>query len=246
MLILRSSLAFNPATVVLLLVLSVASIPDASSFRGAEHHRHHRRPCHYSSTNFRHSSLITTLALAEVNAGRRQSPEGMFDVFPDRFDRWRFLQNVLDGDASSDLVNQVLYEVLDGALKFPRLDGDGETIVLPGEYRDRIQDVLDNHSSDGRIPAMCTSDAEDDDGEIKVHAAAMLTLLEGLLPDTDEDEDASKSLWDTVMEIHGREAVKYQETKNRTMEWKLASVVTRLLLHFDFLTLGIVKSPVLN
>jgi hypothetical protein len=63
------------------------------------------------------------------------------------------------------------------------------------------------------------------------------------LPTPDDDEDAVKSLWDTVMELYGREAVKYQETKSSTLEWKITNTVSRLLIHFDFLTLGIVRKP---
>jgi Cft2 family RNA processing exonuclease len=132
---------------------------------------------------------------------------------------------------------------LEGALKFLILDGSGETIVMAVDYLDKIQEVVDNFSEDGQIPVSIVSNGDSEDEE---SAMTMLQLLEGLLPNAEEDADAFKSLWDTVMEIHGREAVKYHETKNPTLDWKLACVVARLLLHFDFLTLGIVTSSLIK
>lgn len=166
----------------------------------------------------------------------------LVDMFSDQFDRWRFLQELLEGDASLDVVNQVIYEVLDGALKFPRYDAGGEKIILPANNQERIESLVESFAYDGRIPVLINTDY-DETGEDKESSLTILEQLESLLPTPDEDEDAYKSSWDTVMAIHGQEAVKYHETKNPTGTWKRSCVVARLLLHFDFLTLGIIKSP---
>lgn len=155
--------------------------------------------------------------------------------FGDRFDRWKFLQNVLEGEVQDDFANQVLYHVLDGALKYPRPKyGNSEETGSPemtAELREKIEDVLAT-GADGRVSAM---------GKTKQN---IIDMLEGILPDHREDEDASKSVWDIVMELHGREMVKINET-NPTDEWKICCLVARLLINFDFINYGIVTAPLL-
>jgi hypothetical protein len=68
-----------------------------------------------------------------------------------------------------------------------------------------------------------------------------LEKLETLLPDPRENEDAHKGSWDTVLELHGREAVKINERK-ATPEWKAICMVARLLIYFDFMTRGVPTS----
>ena len=161
-----------------------------------------------------------------------------------RFYRWRFLQDLLEGDADTYVTNRVLSQVFEGAVKYPRPDGNsgGDIVALPVEVRQRIQALLDSSEMvhNGRVVAL----REDYDDEASSKAATeTLQILEELLPTPDEDEDAVKSLWDTVMELHGRGAVQYQQTQDNTLEWKLNNTVARLLIHFDFLTLGIVRAP---
>jgi len=87
------------------------------------------------------------------------------------------------------------------------------------------------------------SDFVDDDGN-NTTTVLLFERLEKLLPDPIENEDDFKSAWDTLLEIHGRESVKINENQiPKSMEWKIATVVTRLLIHFDFLQIGIVDSP---
>lgn len=135
----------------------------------------------------------------------------------DRFDRWRFLQRVLDRDVDVGVVSQALLKVLDKSLKREDTDDadDNRTKITP-DLRKKITNVI-----------------EDSGASLNSFEA-----LDALIPDMDEDEDACKSLWDTVMEIHGRESVKLNESEG-TPEWKLACVQSRALLHFDFLYEGI-------
>eukprot|EP00536_Pseudo-nitzschia_multiseries_P015184 jgi/Psemu1/217143/e_gw1.835.2.1 len=177
-----------------------------------------------------------------------------FDGSDDRFDRWRFLQDFLDGDhPSSDVVNIVLYRVLEGALKYPRPAGGGDTLgsaeieELTAEVKERIAKILSDYSTEGRVKALVTISSNDDGYEEEEKLALeILEQIEGVLPDPIENEDDHKSLWDTVIQIHGREAVKISETQRPvSMEWRVASTVTRVLLHYDFLTLGIVDAPLI-
>lgn len=173
-----------------------------------------------------------------------------------RFDRWRFLQEFLEGDhPSSDVVNVILYRVLDGALKYPRPSGGGDaqsggdTIEMKRNVREKIQVILSDFSNDGRVKAVPTMSNKDDGDAYEKdleHALDILEQIERVLPDPVEDEDDFKSLWDSIIELHGREAVKINETQNPvSVDWKIANTVARVLLHFDFLTLGIIDAPIL-
>lgn len=139
----------------------------------------------------------------------------------DRFDRWRFLQNLLEGEIENEDVNKVLLEVLNNALARERsvdLDYDNKTEIAPA-LRKKIETLI----------------AKSEDSKETLDS---LQLLDPLIPDHSEDEDASKSLWDTVIEIHGRESMKLNEA-SATPEWKLSCIKARILLHFDFLTDGL-------
>jgi hypothetical protein len=64
--------------------------------------------------------------------------------------------------------------------------------------------------------------------------------MQQLLPQLDEDEDASKGLWDTIIELHGRESVKINERKvPQDIGWKTRCLIARLLIFYDFLTDGL-------
>ncbi len=85
----------------------------------------------------------------------------------------------------------------------------------------------------------------DFDSDNKERAIDILEQIESVLPTAEEHEDAL-SLHGALMELHGREAVKYRKTRNPKLAWKRSCGLARLLLHFDFLSLGILKSPLLN
>ena len=167
-----------------------------------------------------------------------------FDGSEDRFDRWRFLQNFLDGDhPSSDVVNIILYRVLEGVLKY---EGPSENVVeLTSEVKQNIEEILTSFSVDGRVKAVLTMSNNDDDyDEAEKSTLKILEKLETILPDPVENEDDYKSLWDTIIELHGRETVKFNESQNPvSLDWRIANTVTRVLLHYDFLTLGIINNP---
>lgn len=159
----------------------------------------------------------------------------LVERYSDGFNRWKFLQDILEGDANVDIVNQALFQVLEGT-KFERPapnedSNDNGSPEMTVELKEKIGKVLAT-AKDGRIHAF--GDIEDYESKLE--------LLEALLPDPVEEEEAFKSLWDTIIQIHGRESVKFNET-NPTSEWKTNCLVARILLHFDFLVYGIVSGP---
>jgi len=171
----------------------------------------------------------------------------------DRFDRWRFLQRLLDFEIKSSDVNEVLYATLDAYLKYsrPKFGTTDETgsPELTAERRSLLQFVLQEPSSsiaDGMVLALSLSvklsDEVDESMKESPHNQDVLDQLESLLPDPDDDEDAFKGLWDTVIELNGRESVKINE-QNATYDWKACCLIARVLIHYDFLTYGIGEAP---
>lgn len=147
--------------------------------------------------------------------------------FPDRFGRWRFLQDLLDGDADENVANQVLYEVLRSYLaKPPTQSSDEDRIGSPDltpELASKLEGTLAFSEENSLLILGEKSNME------------LIAGLESLLPDPQEEEDANKSVWDTVMEIHGRDLVQANEM-DPTIEWRKLCLVARLLIHFDFLS----------
>lgn len=199
-------------------------------------------------------SCITSLGMANSADSETQTVSIPFDGSEDRFDRWKFFQALLEGDhPSSDVVNIVLYRVLEGVLKYPRpsggrdTQGSDDTIEITAEVKEKIEEILADYSAEGRVKAVMTmsNDVDDEDYEkAEEQVLAVLEQLEGILPDPVEDEEDFKSLWDTIIELHGREAVKFSQSQNPVkLDWKTANTVSRVLLHFDFLTHGIIDAP---
>lgn len=172
-----------------------------------------------------------------------------------RFNRWRFLQEFLDGDASPNVVNIVLYRALKGALdEQQEQEKEKDVAEMSMEKKEIIRQLLSDYSMVGRIPitGLSTSSMNsnfdrgdaDVDAEVKTlsmqQQLVLLERLEKLLPDPIENEDDHKSAWDTVMEIHGKESVKNNESDNPvSMDWKVSNTVSRLLIHYGFLQSGI-------
>lgn len=102
--------------------------------------------------------------------------------------------------------------------------------------------------------------------EVDSNALSILEQMEQLLPDPDEDEEAFKSAWDVVIDLYGRESVRVREEalqrekERRTVEvvagfedgssgaavaenlqWRTLCAAGRLLIHYDFLTKGVLK-----
>lgn len=162
--------------------------------------------------------------------------------FDDRFSRWRYLQRILDEECEAEDTNKILFNVLDGYRKFPRpeieVSADTSSPELTAERRQVVEQLLEGMEETRSIPALV-----DIGEEITQENEATVEQLKRLLPDPVEEEDADKSLWEIMMDLHGREMVKVNE-KSGEKDWKARSVVARVLLHYDFLNYGLLDSPI--
>ena len=161
----------------------------------------------------------------------------------DRFDRWRFLQHMLDEEVSAHDTQLVLLLTLLRQPPSPPQD----------ELQERIESVVQTLSTPTALADLLllaspttapqqvetTTTTKTNNQHNGTERLVLLHQLEQLLPDPMEDEDAFKSLWDLVIEIHGRESVKINE-RNGSIPWKARCLIARVLLHFDFLTDGFV------
>ena len=140
--------------------------------------------------------------------------------FEDRFSRWRFLQQVLDEESDKHQTNFILGHVLRNYLY---TSGDAAAPEHTQKRISAVQAVTNLALPDGSIPVLPHCDS------------VLFDMLQSTLPDPQEEEEAYKSNWDMVMEIHGREAVKVDEQAGEA-SWKTCCLVARVLLFYDFLT----------
>ena len=91
-------------------------------------------------------------------------------------------------------------------------------------------------------------------------AMSILAQIEQLLPDPIEDEESYKSAWDVVIDLYGRESVRVKEEKLQrekesggggggtmsleNLEWRTLCAVGRVLIHYDFLTKGVLREGI--
>lgn len=148
----------------------------------------------------------------------------------DRFDRWRFLQRLLDGEVYANDANELLFAVLQNSLTAAQKKEASEgNVEMSTEQRSRLRAFLDE-LDEGRVSIF--------EEEELVITPSKMEQLDTLLPDADSDEDAYKGLWDTVIELHGRESVKIDEAC-RSPTWTACCLTARLLIHYDFLPNGV-------
>lgn len=173
-----------------------------------------------------------------------------------QYERWTLLQNFLDGDAQAKHVNQVLYRIVQSFVtnysSLATRRGSGESISevqqsctplnegAPKLDKDDIQTmkrllIFRGERTVARIPCIV-------DPGCRAGDASILSDLDTLLPTMDENEDACNSLWDTVIELHGREMVKINE-EDSNPDWDARCLVARVLIYLDFLAEGIVEGP---
>lgn len=153
-----------------------------------------------------------------------------------QFERWRFLQDLLEGEVDSQDANQVLFRVLQGYMTIPPAIRKEKSFPLLDE--DNIATIRslisDTHSN--CIPIF----TEGFNCEVSDKYASLISDLETLLPDPVDDEDAYKGNWDTVMEIHGRESVRIDQQIG-SKSWEARCTMARVLLWFEFLGEGVLQ-----
>jgi hypothetical protein len=147
-----------------------------------------------------------------------------------RFDRWKFLQQTLEGETFPLDVNRVLYFTLK-PWHTNRVQYElSSSPQLSSRQYESLKMLMDIHDDTGMIEALVLDHGFYQSEQV----STTLKLLETLHPDPQEDEDAFKSCWDLVVELYGKEATKVAE-RNGDIDWKVRCSVVRLLIHFDFL-----------
>jgi len=181
----------------------------------------------------RNTRIPTRVISSELASSSLSDELGLHE----RFDRWRFLQKLLDEETNPDSTNRLLFQVLDGYVKYPRPKfAESEETGSPERTLARMEKVAQvlNVAEQGKSIPLLSNPQED--------VTNLMATLENLLPDPVEDEDENKGTWDTVMELNGRESVRYNQ-QNPSMEWQARCLTARLLIFYDFLMLGVVDKP---
>ena len=170
------------------------------------------QPCcthHHSMRLVALSSVVNRLGLTE------------------NFNRWRYLQRLLDEEVEAHDVNEVLFVLLDNYKR--RVGQDPDESTAPErtlEVLERIDRLLQPY--DGSLPVLQDPACTPGDQQV-------LMQVETLLPDPVEKEEAFKGAWDTVLELHGKASVAANERAARP-EWKAVFLIARVMIYFDFLT----------
>eukprot|EP00586_Coscinodiscus_wailesii_P014499 CAMPEP_0172520246 /NCGR_PEP_ID=MMETSP1066-20121228/291889_1 /TAXON_ID=671091 /ORGANISM="Coscinodiscus wailesii, Strain CCMP2513" /LENGTH=223 /DNA_ID=CAMNT_0013302971 /DNA_START=205 /DNA_END=877 /DNA_ORIENTATION=- len=174
-----------------------------------------------------------------------------------QFERWAFLQDLLELDVESnaDDVNEVVSIVLRSyrhqpLTPAPKTKRERESAAprISEATREVMNRLLTSRSYDGSGSVGATTTTNG--GVLRVFEGEdclvtncdIINDLESLLPSDDEDHDAYMSLWDIVIALHGMENVKMSQ-KEGNKEWDARCVVARFLIHYDFLTEGIIETP---
>lgn len=165
-----------------------------------------------------------------------------------QFNRWRFLQELLEGDVHYGDVNELLYNVLNAYLHSDPSQRDEGSPILTESIRTTLKQLLlikdtKEFTSDSCIPIFCPgcvvpSSADDYDGHTRT--LLLVSQLESLLPDPIEEKDAHDGLWDTIEGLHGWEGVRMNR-QNPCKDWEVRCTVARVLIWFDFLAEGVLS-----
>ena len=241
----------------------------------------------------RYSSITNLSSLIDSDSdGLQQITKNLIDEYglTGRFERWSFLQKLLENELPLLDIENVIIAVFNGYLLHgpsvgdkelydAKSDDDNEGLpspILDDEMRDLIQQVIDGivcirdvtDSAECRFLNLFVEPPIDYELEVLMgtlldkktdvatkssegiypKALALITQLEQLLPDPIEEEEAHKSAWDLVIELHGREGVRIREEAlqrdgdnitKENLSWKTLCCIGRVLVHYDFLTKGI-------
>jgi len=256
--------------------------------------------CAQNQCQYFHRHITTQLhatAISDNNNIPQQTRETIKRLELDQqFERWTFLQCLLEGEIQPSDIENVLLLSLSAYLQHGPTaatsnnkdeNGGNASPVLNDEQKRDIKGTIKAmlEVSDGIgdskflhllvLPPVdyesITIDVEDDDDtdsqmvEVDSSALSILEQIEQLLPNIEEDEDAYKSTWDIVIDLYGRESVRvneealqreresgrYPSSENvgsgsleccaDSLQWRTLCAVGRVLIHFDFLTKGILN-----
>ena len=164
------------------------------------------------------------------------------------FDRWKFLQQTLEGETSYSEVYPIIYSFVYIAYNQTQVEYKARMTTIASSNNTFHDEPLSSYH-----PTLMTDSSQEQklfkvleyiQNKITSSSASffqqdthdkeqLLQLLEALQPDPLEEEDAYKSCWDLVKELYGQEVTKYAE-KSGDLEWKVRCSIVRLLIHYDF------------
>lgn len=150
----------------------------------------------------------------------------------EQFSRWRFLQELLEGEVEHRDANELLHCVLMAYLNsHPSQRGNGSPVLCDATIT-TINLVLAKDANS--IPVLQQECKAADD-------TILLSHLESILPDPNENKDACDGIWDTVVGLHGWESVNVNR-QARCKDWHARCIVARVLIWFDFLQEGVLTA----
>jgi hypothetical protein len=164
----------------------------------------------------------------------------------EQFNRWRFLQELLDGDVDHRDVNELLYFVFQAYLQSDPNQRDDSSPALTESMQTTLRHLLsmenvEEYSIPVFQPGCTASPSLDANGQRE--AALIMNYLESLLPDPIEQKDAYDGLWDTIEGLHGWEGVRINR-QNPCKDWESRCTVARVLIWFDFLAKGVLAKRI--
>ena len=153
-----------------------------------------------------------------------------------QFERWKFLQDLLEGEVEHEEVNELLHSVLKAYLTLdPTQRPSDESAPLLDETDVMTINLLLSKGVN-YIPVL------QDGCKVSISDVSILSNLESILPDPSENKDVFQGLWDHVIELHGRESLKINQ-ESRCKDWEARCIVARVLIWFEFLSEGVIDTP---
>jgi len=201
----------------------------------------------YPNANNRNTLSLTRLTMIYENVYEK------YDL-KSQFNRWTFLQKLLDEELPVKDVETILFQVLQSWVIFPlpeRSDKDGAPTFTEAQVKDLyklVSQFQSYHSTHGHIPILSAKIQDELKGKNN-----LVSALESLLPDEDEDPDGYEGLWNLINDLHGEESIESKKmifnsfsslSKNTKgipkslNNWSKLCLVARMLIHMDFLTKG--------
>ena len=166
-----------------------------------------------------------------------------------------------NGGNASPVLDEGQRQIMSGLIEeiVAASDGIGDSrflhlLVLPQvDYASMTFDVEEEDQEEQQ------QQQQEEGVQIDNAAVSILTQIEQLLPDPMEDEESYKSAWDVVIDLYGRESVRVKEEKLQrekesggrgtttyleNLEWRTLCAMGRVLIHYDFLTKGVLKDRI--
>lgn len=223
----------------------------------------HQKKCIYALSSNQENDLMTEedkidflLQHRMINSEISKSISDKYGLMNNRFDRWKFLQNILEEEEEPTYqeINHVLYTTMlkimvdssdcDADKTIPILNTQQRQVLLNDlfclePYNDdtEMDDKSKSRRQLGVIRALPPDKAAKNNSTNKIYLQT-IESLNLLHPNPIDDDDAFKSCWDLVMEMYGKESTKLAE-QNGDFSWISRSSIVRLLLHYNFLVDGI-------